>query len=59
MKILKTPWKKELLDLIKNSKENIRITSPFIKENICNEIIIAKQEKSKINLLRCPIRYLF
>lgn len=51
MKILKTPWKKELLDLIKNSKENIRITSPFIKENICNEIIIAKQEKSKINLI--------
>jgi len=51
MKILKTPWKKEFIELIKNSKNNIRITSPFIKENICDEIISSKNEKSKINII--------
>lgn len=51
MKLLKSPWKKDFLDLVKNSKQNIRITSPFIKENICDEIISFKNEKCKIDLI--------
>jgi len=51
MKILKAPWKNDFIELIKNSKTNIRITSPFIKENICNEIVNAKNEETKLKLI--------
>lgn len=51
MKLLKTPWKYDFLDLVKNSKQKIRISSPFIMENICDEIITYKNEKSKIDLI--------
>lgn len=51
MKIIKTPWKKEFLELVSNSKSSIKITSPFLKENICNDIIKVKQTKSKIELI--------
>jgi hypothetical protein len=33
MKILKTPRKNELMDLVAQSKKSIKITSPFVKEN--------------------------
>ena len=51
MKVLKTPWKNEFLELVANSKRKIRITSPFIKENICNELLEAKINDSKISLI--------
>jgi hypothetical protein len=39
MKILKTPWKNELMDLVAQSKKSIKITSPFVKENVCMELL--------------------
>lgn len=51
MKLLKSPWKIDFLDLVKNAKQSIKMTSPFIKENICDEIISIKNEKTRINLI--------
>lgn len=51
MQILKTPWKKNLLELVAQSKKSIKITSPFVKENICNELINVKNKNTKIELI--------
>ncbi len=51
MKILTTPWKDDLLELVADSKTSIRITSPFVKENICRDLIKVKQADSKIELV--------
>ncbi len=51
MKILTTPWKNDLLELVANAKHSIKITSPFVKEEICREIIDAKQSKSDFELI--------
>ena len=51
MKILKTPWEKDFIELIKNSKTNIRATSPYIKENICNKIVDAKNKETNFKLI--------
>lgn len=51
MKILKTPWKNELMDLVSNSKNNIKITSPFVKENVCNELLSYKKTQTEIELI--------
>lgn len=42
MRVIKTPWKKELLELVSKSQKSIKITSPFVKENICDDLLIAK-----------------
>jgi hypothetical protein len=65
MKILKTPWKNDLMELVSQSQKSIKITSPFIKENIYNELISNKQTETqlelitsfnfyKLKLIRCP-----
>ena len=51
MKILTTPWKNELLELVSKSKKSIKITSPFIKENICNELLAAKRKDTSLDLI--------
>jgi len=39
MEILKTPWKEKFLDLVSETKKSIKITSPFVKTNICEEML--------------------
>ncbi len=51
MKILKTPWKNNLMELVSQSKKSIKITSPFVKENICNELLSFKNEGTKLELI--------
>lgn len=51
MKILTTPWKNELLELVSKSKKSIKITSPYVKENVCDEILNAKQKNTKMELI--------
>lgn len=51
MRLLKTPWKSEFLSLVNESERKIRITSPFIKENICNDILKTKKECTNIELI--------
>jgi Dam-replacing HTH domain/PLD-like domain len=51
MKIITTPWKSELMELVSNSTESIKITSPFVKENICNEVLSKKQTQTKFELI--------
>ena len=51
MEVIKTPWKENFLELVSNSRKSIKITSPFVKENICSELIKVKQDSSKIELI--------
>ncbi|MBI3787901.1 MAG: NgoFVII family restriction endonuclease [Ignavibacteriales bacterium] len=51
MKVLKTPWKKELLALTNGSKQSIKVTSPFVKQNICSELLDAKRPSTKFELI--------
>ncbi len=51
MKILKNPWKDELIHLIENSEKSIQITSPFVKEDICREILEAKKPNIRFELI--------
>ncbi len=51
MEIITTPWKDRFLELIANSKRTIKITSPFVKKNICDEILDAKQNNSSFELI--------
>lgn len=51
MKILKTPWKNDLMELASQSKKSIKITSPFVKENICNELVSNKKTETKLELI--------
>ena len=51
MKTITTPWKSDFLELVSNSKKSIKITSPFIKENICDEMLSIKQSNVKLELI--------
>lgn len=51
MKILRSPWKTELLDLVQQTKRSIKVTSPYIKANICHEIIAAKARNVGVELI--------
>ncbi len=51
MKILTTPWKNDFLELVSEAKHSIKITSPFVKENICRQLVEAKQPDSKFELI--------
>lgn len=51
MRIIKTPWKNEFLELVSKSQKSIKITSPFIKENICNDLLLAKPAHTKLELI--------
>lgn len=51
MKIITTPWKNELLELVSNAKKSIKIITPFIKENVCQEILLKKQSQTKIEII--------
>lgn len=51
MRILTTPWKNELLELIADSEQSIKITSPFVKESICRELINAKKSNAEVYLI--------
>lgn len=51
MEILKTPWKDNLLELVSQSKKSIKITSPFVKENVCNELLSIKKSNTSLELI--------
>lgn len=51
MRILKTPWKDDLLELVHQSKKSIKITSPFVKHDICSELINVKNLSTRIDLI--------
>lgn len=51
MKIISNPWKDVLLDLVSSSKHSIQITSPFVKENICQEILSTKKKNTNLELI--------
>lgn len=48
MEILKTPWKERFLDLVYQSKKSIKMTSPYLKSEICKDILKVKNSNSKI-----------
>ena len=51
MRILTTPWKNELLELVSTTKKSIKIISPYIKENICQALLLQKQSRAKFELI--------
>ncbi len=51
MEILKTPWRKNLMELVSQSKKSIKITSPFVKENVCNELLSFKNSNTSLELI--------
>ncbi len=51
MKILKNPWKDNFIELVSESKSSIKITSPFVKKNICDDLLLAKPKNVKLNLV--------
>jgi hypothetical protein len=51
MKIITTPWKNELIELVSNAKKSIKIISPFVKENVCQELLSKKQSQTKFELI--------
>lgn len=51
MRILKTPWKNDLMELVSQSKKSIKITSPFVKENVCSELLSFKKNDTKLELI--------
>ncbi len=51
MKILTTPWKDDFLELVQQSKKSIKITSPFVKQDICEELINVKNKSTKVELI--------
>jgi hypothetical protein len=51
MRIITTPWKNELLELVSNAKKTIKIITPFVKENIVRELLEKKQVQTKIELI--------
>ncbi len=51
MEIIKTPWKSIFLELVNQSAKSIKITSPFVKNDICSELLDAKKSTSKIKLI--------
>ena len=44
MRIITTPWKTIFLEQVAKARQSIKITSPFIKENICDDILREKKE---------------
>ena len=51
MRILTNPWKKDFLNLIEDSKHSIKITSPFVKENVCRELFDKKNSGTSFELI--------
>src|ERR1043165_2908364 len=51
MRIITTPWKDSFLELIRQSRRSIKITSPFVKNDICKELISAKKSTTRIELI--------
>ncbi len=50
MRVLKTPWKEDLMTLVSQSRKSIKITSPYVKENICNELLMTKRKEAQLEL---------
>lgn len=51
MQILTTPWKEKLLELVECSEQSVKITSPFVKENICRDLVDAKKNTTELQLI--------
>jgi len=51
MEIITTPWKEIFLELSAMAKKSVKITSPFVKKNICDELLKTLSENVKINLI--------
>lgn len=51
MRILRNPWKETLLDLSAEAESSIWISSPFVKRNICDELLKAKKKNVHLELI--------
>ena len=51
MRILTNPWKNVFLNLVEDARHSIKITSPFVKENICKELFNIKNKQTTFELI--------
>ncbi len=51
MRVLTNPWKQDFLNLVENAHYSIKITAPFVKENICKELFNVKNKSTTFELI--------
>lgn len=51
IKVLRSPWKGELFDLIGHAERSIKIAAPFVKKGVCYEVLSQKQRDVKVELV--------
>lgn len=51
MKIITIPWKDDLMHLVANAQKSIKISSPFVKKNISDEILNCKKKSTHFELI--------
>lgn len=51
MKIIRSTWRNQLMELVENTKKSIKIISPFLKEDIITELLLKKQTQTKIEFI--------
>ncbi len=51
MQLIKSPWSNLFFEMVRSSSKSIKITSPFVKENVASKIIATKQSKVSVELI--------
>lgn len=51
MEFIKNPWNELFLDLVKNSKNSIKITSPYVKDNVVTNLLETKKDDVSLSLI--------
>lgn len=51
MTIIKSPWRNLFFELVRATERSIKVTSPFVKENVVNDILGSRHEGVKIDLV--------
>lgn len=51
MQIIKTPWDEFFIELVRKSRRTIKITSPFVKADMCDKMLLAKNHTCRIELI--------
>jgi hypothetical protein len=51
LKVLRSPWKDELLGLVSRAEVSIKIAAPFVKKDVCREVLSQKQGSVQVELV--------
>ncbi len=51
MQLVKSPWRELFYDLSASCKKSIKITSPYVKDNVVSHLMVSKKDAVKVSLL--------